>query len=65
MKSPQIRWGQHDGERVEFLRSHYPSMSVKELTRAFNARFGTEVSEAAVGFQLHRFRILKRRAPAA
>jgi uncharacterized protein (DUF2249 family) len=60
VKQPQIRWGRPEGERIQFLVNNYPHMSAKDLTKAFNAKFGVEVSEAAVGFQLHRFRILKK-----
>lgn len=46
---PQIRW---TGERVQFLRDHYPNMILPRLTRAFNDAFGVTVTEKAIGFQL-------------
>jgi hypothetical protein len=58
-RTPQIRWGPTDGERISYLRDNYPSMTLREVTAGFNSRFGERVSEAAVGFQLNAHRILK------
>ena len=35
-------------EQREFIREQYPAMTIKELTVAFNLRFGTEMSEGRV-----------------
>jgi hypothetical protein len=56
----QIRWGPRNGERITFLVENYPTMTVRELTRKFNERFEQDVSEAAVGYQLHVHRIAKK-----
>lgn len=58
-RTPQIKWGPTDGERVGFLRENYAAMTLRELTSAFNKRFACGVTEAAVGYQLHAHRILK------
>jgi hypothetical protein len=60
MKQVQIRWGKRDGPRISYLVEHYPHMTLRELTSAFNLAFGLSVSEAAVGYQLHVHRVLKK-----
>jgi hypothetical protein len=60
MKQAQIRWGKRDGPRISYLAEHYPHMTLRELTFAFNSAFDLSVSEAAVGYQLHVHRILKK-----
>lgn len=58
-RTPQIRWGSTDGERISFLRTHYPTMTLRALTAAFNRKFALAVTEAAVGYQLHAHQILR------
>jgi hypothetical protein len=56
----QMAWGTSEGPHIQFLRENFPTMSTRELAAAFNERFGASVSESAIGFQLYRFRILKK-----
>ena len=44
-------------DRVEFLRTGYAKMTVPELTRAYNARFGTGHTECSIHSALSRRRI--------
>ena len=37
-----VKWTKYSAEQIEFLRAGYQEMSVRELTKAFNAKFGTE-----------------------
>lgn len=58
---PQIKW---TDERVNFLRDNYPVMKLPELTKAFNKQFSTSITEKAVGFQLSRRCITKKKLAA-
>jgi hypothetical protein len=60
-KRPQIRWNE---ERIAFLKDNYPALTVRELTQRFNQHFRVDVTEAAIGYQLHVHRVLKLSAPA-
>ena len=44
-------------EQVEFLREGYMAMNTRDLTRAFNARFGTDKPESAIRTVLQRRKI--------
>jgi hypothetical protein len=65
MNKPHIRWGKRDEPRITFLMENYPHMTVRQLTAAFNERFGLSASDEAVGYQLHVHRILKTPAPSS
>jgi hypothetical protein len=44
-------------EHLDFLREHYPHMSRRELTRAFNERFGKQKTHDQIHALIKRFRI--------
>jgi len=55
-RKPQIKW---TPEKLKFLRDMYPTHSLRQLTTVLNERFGTNISEKAIGFQLSRHKIKK------
>lgn len=53
-KRKQVRY---TSEQIAFLRDKYPSMSRRELTEAFNTRFGTTRSETQITIYLQNHHI--------
>ncbi|MCK4739054.1 MAG: HNH endonuclease [Deltaproteobacteria bacterium] len=49
--------GKYTSEHLAFMRDKYPSMSCRELAKAFNERFGTTKSEMQIKSCTKRYRI--------